>query len=261
MFGFLHRPWRHSLPHAGEYPLVPFLIFFHCFGEWSEESPAEYYDLFKNAMLVYSHLDLESIYPTIPKEKFMRGPWGCQPDLWFSEEGSFNDKYEILCTGEIASTEGIRECVGACDMINKKVLHVGHNFNYRNKSYINVSNLQTHEMRKAYNSSKWVSALRRIEGFEKPAIEGLLCGARPICFDTPLYRYWYGDLARYIKEGSENETGNDLLRVLQEEYSPVTTEEMQQAIKKFAWYYVSKNFWERVNKIREELNEVTRNVS
>jgi len=163
-----------------------------------------------------------------------------------------NDKYQILCTGEIASTEGIRECVAACDELHTKMLHIGHNFGYRNYSYVNKNNLDTNKMNDSYNQSLWVSGLRRIEGFEKPVIEGLLCGARPICFDTPLYRYWYGDLARYVKEGTEQETCADLIRVMKEEYAPVTQEEMEKAIKKFAWYYVARNFWQRIDKTIQE---------
>ena len=228
-----------------------YIILFHCFGEWSEESPEEYRELFNNAMFVYSHLDLASMYPDMPKKKFMRGPWGCQPDYWFNESGISNNEHQILCTGEIAETEGIQECVLACDMLNKTMLHVGPNFNYRNKSYRSLSNLKISEMRQAYNTSQWVSALRRTEGFEKPAIEGLLCGARPICFDTPLYRYWYGNLARYVKEGTKEETYLDIMRVMTNEYAPISGDEMRSAIKKFAWYYVSKNFWDKVNQVRE----------
>ena len=180
----------------------------------------------------------------------MRGPWGCQPDIWSKENGVNNDEFEILCTGEIAHTEGIRECVAACDALNTKMLHVGRDFKYTNKSYTNMHNLSHGEMKRAYNASKWVSALRRIEGFEKPAIEGLLCGARPICFDTPLYRYWYGDLARYVREADEAITYKDIIRVMSNEYTPVTAEEMEKAIKKFAWNYVSKNFWKKVEQVR-----------
>ncbi len=228
-----------------------YVLFFHTFGEWAEEDPSQYYDLFKNAMLVYSHIDLAPIYPLINGSKFMIGPWGSQPDVWFKKGEIKNDTYQILCTGEIAETEGIRECVTACDTLQSKMLHVGHDFRFTNPSYINMNNLSNNAMNEVYNRSKWVSALRRIEGFEKPAIEGLLCGARPICFDTQLYRYWYGDLARYVKEGTEQETYEDILRVMKEEYSPVTPEEMEKAIKKFAWFYVAKRFWERVDNLKE----------
>ena len=226
-----------------------YIVLFHCFGEWSEENPSEYYDLFKNAMFVYSHIDLASLYPTLDSHKFMRGPWGVQPDLWRKIESN-NSRFEILCTGEIASTEGIEECIAACDMMNTELLHVGNNLRYTNKSYINKSKLTQDEMMLAYNDSKWVSALRRIEGFEKPAMEGLLCGARPICFDTPLYRYWYGDLARYVKEGTHKETSLDLINVMKTQYAPISIEEREKAIKRFSWVNVSKRFWDKVNEAR-----------
>jgi len=228
-----------------------YVVLFHCFGEWSEEDKSEYEELFRNAIMVYSHIDLTSMFPNIDSNKFMRGPWGSQPDFWFYRPSISNDVVQILCTGEIAVTEGIRECIAACDLLGRRMLHVGHNLNFRNKSYSNVTNLTILEMRDAYNQSKWVSGLRRIEGFEKPVVEGLLCGARPICFDTPLYRYWYGDLARYVKEGTEEETFKDIVRVMKEEYAPVTQEEMERAIKKFSWKYVSRNFWNNVTEIME----------
>jgi glycosyltransferase involved in cell wall biosynthesis len=228
-----------------------YIVFFHCFGEWSEEPAMAFEKIFDDAMLVYSHLDLSAFYPHLPADKFMRGPWGVQPDLWYKEEGLTNDMFQILCTGEIAVTEGIREGVMACDAMKVKLLHVGTDFKYRNPSYVNKNKLAQNEMREAYNVSRFVSALRRVEGFEKPAIEGLLCGARPVCFDTALYRYWYGDLACYVREGTEEETLDDLVRVFQREYRPIEADEAERAIKKFAWYYVATNFWNRVAQTME----------
>jgi len=226
-----------------------YVIFFHCFGEWSEENPSDYKELFSKAKLVYSHLDLAPMFPYIDSSKFMRGPWGCQPDIWFNIANYPNEEFEILCTGEIAKTEGIEECIAATDFLNKKMMHVGNNMKYRNKSYNNKSRIEQQKLRELYNHSKWVSALRRIEGFEKPAIEGLLCGARPICFDTPLYRYWYGDLARYVVESDPNTTTKAIINVMSNEYSPITTKETKEAIRKFAWFYVAKNFWQRFREI------------
>lgn len=225
-----------------------YIVFFHCFGEWSEEKPEVFIELFENAMLVYSHLDLASIYGNY-NIKFMRGPWGCHTDMWFGLGDRDNSDYQILCTGEVAKTEGIEECISACDKLGKKLIHVGPNLRYKNFSYVNTYNLNGEEMRTAYNEAKWVSGLRRIEGFEKPVAEGLLCGCRPICFDTPLYRHWYGDLARYVKEGTDVETFVDIFRVMKEEYAPVTDEEKELVIEKFSWKNVAGKFWERVNNL------------
>ena len=225
-----------------------YVVLFHTFGEWADEPPELYRELFENAMLVYSHMDLKPIFPDI---NFIRGAWGCHTDVWFGLADRNNSKYQILCTGEIAKTEGIEECVFACDNLGVKMLHVGPNFQYKNFSYTTTSNLTGEQMRTAYNDCKWVSGLRRIEGFEKPVCEGLLCGCRPVCFDTPLYRYWYGDLARYVKEGTDIETYNDIVKVMKEEYEPVTDTEKEFAIEKFGWKNVAKRFWLKINNIME----------
>jgi len=126
------------------------------------------------------------------------------------------------------------------------MIHVGTPFGHTNKSYNNACKISVGELRELYNKSKYVSALRRIEGFEKPAMEGLLCGARPICFDTPLYRYWYGDLAEYVPECAEKETSKAIEQVFSGEHRAVTNEEMLTAINKFGWRNVSINFWDRL---------------
>lgn len=225
-----------------------YIVFMHCFGEWSEENPMLYYDLFDNAQMVYSHLNLAQIFKELDeKNKFVRGPWGCSPDKWMKHPALTNDEFIILNTGEIAETEGIKECVVASEKMGKRMIHVGKSLQYSNSSYSNVSNISVAELKDLYNRSKFVSALRRFEGFEKPAIEGLLCGCRPICFDTPLYRFWYGDLARYVNEGSEKDTCEEILNVFNTVDDPVTDEERQRAIDKFGWKTVSINFWDELN--------------
>ena len=221
------------------------VVVHNCFGEWSEENPVLYRDVFEKAEVVYSHLDLKSFFPDL-EHKFIRGPWGVNPDKWMKDKSIANDEYQILNTGEIPETEGIKECIVACDKLNERMLHVGTPQKFNNASYNNTYKLTDEQMRDSYNRSRWVSALRRFEGFEKPAMEGLLCGCRPICFDTPLYRYWYGDLARYVKESTEKETSDDILRVFKEEYSPVTADEMQTALDRFGWRNVSITFWNEI---------------
>ena len=224
-----------------------YILFMHCFGEWSEENPMVYKSLFENALAVYSHLDLASVFPEL-KHKFIRGPWGVDPDKWMKSPNSPYKPYIILNTGEIAETEGIKECIVAAENANKKLIHVGTHLPYTNKSYSNVSNLSTRDMRDTYNASLYVSALRRFEGFEKPAMEGLLCGARPICFDTPLYRFWYGDLAEYVPESTEAITSSAIQKIFEGERREVTLEEQNLAIEKFGWKNVSINFWNELER-------------
>ena len=88
-----------------------------------------------------------------------------------------------------------------------------------------------------------MSGLRRIEGFELPAAEGLLCGARPIMFDRPHYRDWFNKWAIFIPEGNREEVLQSLIDVFQQEYRPVTLEEIAEARQLFDWQSIINGFW------------------
>jgi glycosyltransferase involved in cell wall biosynthesis len=229
-----------------------YVALFHCRGEWSEEAIMDYVSIFEGAELVYSHLDLETLMTGEGKWSkaefnkrinFLRGPWGIDETLF--SPSPVHRHYTIMTTGEIPKTEGISECLTACMNVDGKLLHIGPNLGYKSKAYRNTMNLTMEAMRTMYSSSKYVNALRRIEGFEKPAIEGALCGARPICFDTPLYRHWYKDIPVYVREGTFEETTHDLTATVKKEPKEVTEEEKKYIIDKFSWRAVAKNFWNK----------------
>ena len=218
-----------------------YIAHFHCHGEWSEENIKDYKDIFDKAVMVYTHLDVKGF------DNLVRGPWGTDPfKFYYVKEAESLRIRTILNTGEIPQTEGIAECVKACEIIGGQLLHVGPNLGYRSAAYQFANNLTIDQMRSAYHTVRYVSGLRRVEGFEKPVIEGLLCGAKPICFDTPLYRYWYDGLARFVKEGTFQETTDDITKIFQEPYKAVTDEEREKALKKFSWKNVAKTYWNSV---------------
>lgn len=102
-----------------------------------------------------------------------------------------------------------------------------------------------------YATSTWVSGLRHVEGFELPAAEGLVCGARPIVFDQPSMREWYGEHAVYISETPRQvpEMGiSDLVTEIAYHlaYTPrgVDAEERERALERFNWETIAKGFWE-----------------
>lgn len=218
-----------------------YVVLFHCRGEWSEEDIKKYLPIFEKALFVYSHQEL-------PKElgntfKFMRGPWGTD-DYRFFQDNFRPREYKIMNTGMVAQTEAIVECLKAAENCQSKQIHVGRSLNFNSQSYFNAMNLKDEEMRKAYNSSEFVSGMRRIEGFEKPVIEGLLCGARPICFDTPLFRYWYDGIAEFVPECDADELVGHLEAIFKKGPRPVTDTEKSLAIKRFGWKNVSIAFWD-----------------
>jgi len=92
--------------------------------------------------------------------------------------------------------------------------------------------------------SKWVSGLRHVEGFEMPALEGLLCGARPIVFDRPEMRHWFGDHAMFVPECSGQDLIIRLIAILGSAPKPVSFEERATVVERFSWSSVAKGFWD-----------------
>jgi glycosyltransferase involved in cell wall biosynthesis len=94
-----------------------------------------------------------------------------------------------------------------------------------------------------YGRAKWVSGLRHGEGFELPVVEGLACGARPICFDTPHQRFAFGELAVYVPESSGDVLVEHLARVMAEPPVPVSAEEYARIETDFSWEKLATGFW------------------
>ena len=96
-----------------------------------------------------------------------------------------------------------------------------------------------------WNECDYVAGLRRIEGFELPAVEALFCGSRPICFDAPHYRQWFGGLATFIREDTPDEVEGALVDIFESDTRPVTADERAEALRRFSWAPLVKGFWER----------------
>lgn len=111
---------------------------------------------------------------------------------------------------------------------------------------IGLGGLSDQDLSMFYSKCKYVSGLRRIEGFEMPVIEGLMCGARPICYDKPHYRQWFGEIPIYIPEGSHNQVINCLKLIFQGTVRPVSDYEKEVISQKFNWETIIKGFWKEI---------------
>jgi glycosyltransferase involved in cell wall biosynthesis len=224
-----------------------YIINFHCRGFASEEDIKDYLPYFKKAIAAYSHLDLRSELPELTN--FIRGPWGTNQRKFY-EVRADRHAYIIMNTGSIPETEGVYESVLAAKALGLKQFHTGPNLGIKTDSY-NVSKnfLNASQMRTAYSMCAYTSGMRRIEGFEKTVAEGLMCGSRPICFDTPLYRYWYGDLVEYVREGTKEETTLDLIKIFKSDYRFVTEKEKALVKQTFAWMHVAPLYWKNIAKL------------
>jgi glycosyltransferase involved in cell wall biosynthesis len=97
-----------------------------------------------------------------------------------------------------------------------------------------------------YSRCRYVSGLRRGEGFELPVIEGLACGARPVCFDVPCYRDWFDGHAIFVHEVSPEQLVPELVEVFRREPAPVTPEERDAVLARFDWSRICSRFWQLV---------------
>jgi len=159
----------------------------------------------------------------------------------------------IITTGYVSGpgAEPIEETWRAADLAGLKVVHIGpkkiEGTSYRPAhltSYEGVSDTMLAEL---YATSTWVSGLRHVEGFELPAAEGLVCGARPLVFDQPGMREWYGGHAVFIEEGGTEKRSTLVQRIAQafESTLPdVTYAERERALAQFNWETIAKGFWE-----------------
>lgn len=200
----------------------------------------DWISVWQGAKLVWSYYDL----PSLCEED------GTSADFpsYTSPLGTYFDsplrkkQYVIATSGRSYLTESVRECRHAT---SGKVFHVGPDLGRDDFECSNGMNDVDLAVR--YSQCQFVSGLRRIEGLELPAVEGLMCGARPIVFDRPDHRLWYEGLAEFIPEGSREEVIESLKEVFAKGARPVSTEEKKIARERFNWCRILTEFYERLH--------------
>lgn len=199
--------------------------------------PRDWAQLWKRAKVVWSYYDLKEYI-----DGFYHAPLGAGSNLFYPQE--VEKKYIIGSIGNTYRAECIGEVQLAAWKAKGRVVHIGDRFG-ENPIVDYYSNITDDEMRIIMNSCKYFSALRRKEGFEMQAVEALLCGIRPIMFDTPNYRQWFDGLAEFIPESSVIETGAYVQAVLKKDPRPVTKEDLFEIRSRFDWEQSVKGFWRR----------------
>jgi len=200
-------------------------------------NPQDWYPLWKDAKVVWSYYDLKE-----HTSNFYHAPLAAGSDLFYPQEAK--KKYIVGTIGNCYQAECIGEVQLAAWQTAARALHIGENFN-SNPIVDYVSGVSDDQMRELYCSCKWISSLRRKEGFEMPAVEALLCGVRPIIFDTPNYRQWFDGLAEFIPEGTPKNITGRLKKIFKADVKPVTDDEIEETKKRFDWKRSVGGFWER----------------
>lgn len=151
----------------------------------------------------------------------------------------------IGTSGYIAETEGVIEAHTAVQRLGKHMFHLGPNL-HLGQDITYAHGMQDDELAGFWSLCSFVAGLRRIEGFELPVLEGLMCGARPIVFDAPHYTHWFGEFAEIIPEGTPEEVADSLFSVMAKTRRAVTPAERSRAAELFDWNTIVTGFWEAI---------------
>ena len=207
--------------------------------EWSE--------LWRKAHLTWSYYNL-NLYceedSISPEFNFYHAPLGVESEV-FSRKFEYSIKDYVIATNSLSYlTESVREVIAAAARLNETVFYLGEELDIPNVTC--RTSISDEELSYYYNHSIFVSGLRRKEGFELPAVEGLFCGARPIFFDQPHYRQWFNDFGIFIPETPREAVIDNLEDIFKNTYRPVSDEEIERANDIFNWKKIVPEFWRRV---------------
>lgn len=216
----------------------------YCVRTTQEEKTDKWLALWQAVDLVWSYYDLAALCVedgNLFRGNFYYSPLGVDSSVFFPQTDV--KKFKALSTGYVAESESITEVNTALWNVREKHIHIGpDNLDLmgRVECHVNVSD---EDIALYYSQSEYVTGLRRIEGFELPCAEGLLCGARPVMFDRPHYRQWFGDFAEFIPEGDCASVEADLSQVFSRKARPVSGEERARAADAFSWPRIAAGFW------------------
>jgi D-inositol-3-phosphate glycosyltransferase len=209
-------------------------------------------DVWSKATCVWSYYDLNQLLADDNDDRripsFYLAPLGVDQTFrrWHDK-----NRYLAACTGYVAESECLHEVAHAAlaTSIDGKwgsVFHLGPDEVFPQSEFPNVKsqlNISDDVLAQQYSRSRFVTGLRRVEGFELPLAEGLLCGAMPITFDSPHYRKWFDGLAHFIPE--DHNVALSLQELFSAPYVPPSHEQMNECRNRFNWHTIAPNFWQR----------------
>lgn len=210
----------------------------------------DWLEMWQNAQVVWSYYHLPSLMeedellPAYSESfNFYYSPLGVDSQI-FTERPQ-KRQFAILANSHSYLTESVRECVLAAQEVKQKAIFLGGKESSI-EPYLGIRNISDDELADYYSQCRFVSGLRRLEGFEFPVLEGALCGARPIVFDKPHYRKWFSKFAILIPEKPREGVIRELVGVFRDEYYPVTKEEKRYIKENFDWEEIIRDFWGKI---------------
>lgn len=205
--------------------------------------PADWLPCWQAAVAVWSYLDLAAACGGHAPFRFLHAPLGVEADVFVPGRWDLPPLYQIVTFGPHRLSEGVKECELAVQAHGGRLAHVGPRLSFGPAVSV-FTDIRDRELAVLYQRTRYVCALRRDEGFELPAAEGLLCGSIPLLFDRPHYRQWYGDWGCYIPEGDRPSVVEAVRRVLATGPRPAV--DRAQVAARFDWATIAPLFWEAV---------------
>lgn len=215
----------------------PYAVIQYALKSTQRPDAKDWMHIWNGAKLVWSYLYLEGEFD------FYHAPLGVDSEVFHPIDG-VPKTYAILTSGPGYLAESVREVYHATQHLKLPMAHLGLSLDRSHVDY--YTDITDEELVMLYNRCYSVSGLRRTEGFELPAAEGLMCGTRPILFDRSHYRNWYDGLAVFIPETERGQILVDVENVLRQGVEPVTKKEIEEGKERFNWNDLIKEFWSYV---------------
>ncbi len=221
----------------------------YCLRTTQKPNCASWSYLWENAEIVWSYYDLEKLARADGIDpiyfNFYRSALGVDSSVFHSTPSAAHGLYKVLTTGYVAVSESVGEVAQATKTLGVRHFHLGPQLHLGSHITYGLG-MNDKMLSHIYTECEYVTGLRRTEGFELPAAEGLLCGARPILYDAPHYRDWFGEHAEYIKEDQPWLVTQAVLEILGKPARPVTAAERSEAAFKFDWKRIVSGFWKQL---------------
>ena len=249
------------------------VIIQHSLGFTNERLNPNLVKAWSGALFVATWQDLNSYHQSSSARSFevLELPWGANPDKFRppGESGRARQDH-VVAVSTFHDHESMEELLIAAAHTNVRVRHIG----AETAKFCNCTSIWSsqpactpraslggkaacswhdalgrlsdaalvHELQTA----KWASALRKFEGFEMVGIEALFCGARPLVYDLPSYR-WDSKYALVVSSLLvPGQFFSEVTEYFKAVPSPVSEEELASLRSTFSWDSIMARFFEHL---------------
>jgi len=230
----------------------PYALVQYCLRTSQCPHPHQWAGAWRGAQLVASYYDLAGLWAADPlvvdharTPHFLRLPLGIG-DVFRHQAtvvGTAPRDFLAGTSGYVAGTETVDLVAAAADAVGGRLFHLGPDLGLP-ATPVALTGIDDVTLAGYWSRCQYVSGLRRVEGFELPAYEGLACGARPLMFDREDARYWLGEHADYLDEGAD--IFRQLVARFRGPYRAVTPTEQRWAATTFSWGRFAESFWKEL---------------